>query len=278
MILNDYLNTLDYSKKELKSLLQNGKVYYHGVPTADDRREIDPQFVELRPRGPRITPGRDPAIVFKDNTLVVVYKPAGYLSVRAAGRHKDPNIMGFVHRICGNAFPVHRLDEDTSGLMLVALTESAQSDLKAQLEARTIERIYLTIAAGRLSEAMTVDSILTRNRGDGRRGTTDRERSHQDKRAISHFTPLENLHKATLIQAKLQTGRTHQIRIHLSENELPVLGDQLYSPPKVQKLAPRLALHAHTLTFSHPKTAQKLSFTAPLADDLERLRRQLARR
>ena len=275
MILADHLIALGQSKKEIKSLLQNGKVYYHGVPTADDRREVDPLKVEIRPRGPRMTPGRDPVIVYKDTAIAVVYKPAAYLSVRAPGRHKDPNIMGFVHRICGNALPVHRLDEDTSGLMLVALTETSQQHLKTQLEARTVERIYLTIASGHLSEAMTVDSILTRNRGDGRRGTTDRKRTEYDKRAISHFHPEEHLRKATLIQAKLQTGRTHQIRIHLSESKHPVLGDTLYAPLKIQHRAPRLALHAHTLGFEHPKTGQRMRYIAPLADDLERLRRRL---
>ncbi|MGC6507389.1 MAG: RluA family pseudouridine synthase [Myxococcota bacterium] len=275
MILAEHLSALGHSKKELKSLLQNGKVYHHGVPTSDDRREVDPDKIEIRPRGPRLTPGRDPVIVYKDKSVAVVYKPAAYLSVRAPGRHKDPNIMGFVHRICGNALPVHRLDEDTSGLMLVALTETSQQHLKTQLEARTVERIYLTLASGHLSEAMTVDSILTRNRGDGRRGTADRIRSQYDKRAVSHFTPIEHLKKATLIQAKLETGRTHQIRIHLSENKHPVLGDSLYAPPKIQHLAPRLALHAHSIGFEHPSTGKIMSFVAPLADDLERLRRRL---
>lgn len=275
MILADHLSALGHTKKHAKSLLQNGKVYHNGVPTADDRREIEPEHIDIRPRAPRLTPGRDPVILFKDKHLAVVYKPARYLSVRAPHRHREPNIMGFVHRICGEAFAVHRLDEDTSGLMMVALSESCQLALKSQLEERSISRIYLTIASGRLRSPIKIESMLTRNRGDGRRGSAGERHQEGSQRAVSFFEPVEELKGATLIQARLETGRTHQIRIHLSEKKHPVLGDSLYAPIKIRARAPRLALHAHTLGFEHPYSKRKMTFTAPLADDLERLRRRL---
>ena len=119
--IQDILTQLGHSKKHSKSLLSTGKVFFQGLPVGDGRRKAKESEVEVRPNAPRLRPGRDPVLLHRDSEFVVVYKPAGYLSVRAPHRHRDPNIMGFVHRLCGEAFPVHRLDEDTSGLMLVAL-------------------------------------------------------------------------------------------------------------------------------------------------------------
>jgi 23S rRNA pseudouridine1911/1915/1917 synthase len=271
ILLVEHLNTLKYTSKEIKSLLKTGKVYFHGVPTADGRRIIDPRFIEIRPRAPRVTVGRDPVIIHKDTGFVVVYKPARYLSVPAPHRHKDPNILSFVNRLFKGAFAVHRLDEDTSGLMLVATKESTQKALKAQLEERNIQRQYLAIASGHMKKPQTIDTILTRDRGDGRRGV-----GAVGQRAISHFTPIEKLKGACVIQAQLDTGRTHQIRIHLSEHLHPILGDTLYSPFKIQRRAPRLALHACSLKLDHPHSGKSCQFKAPLADDLERLRRKLS--
>ena len=133
--IQDILKEQGHSNKQIKSLLDTGKVFLQGMPTADGRRDVKAKDVEVRPNAPRLRPGRDPVLLFRDPDFAVVYKPAGYLSVRAANRHRDPNIMGFVHRLCGEALPVHRLDEETSGLMLVALTDLVKRKLKEQLEA-----------------------------------------------------------------------------------------------------------------------------------------------
>ena len=273
MTLIEHIIQAGHTKKQAQQLLKSGKVFFHGVPTADAKREIDPLQVQILPRAPKMVPGRDPAIVHKDKGFVVVYKPFGYLSVRAAHRHKDPTIMGFVHRICKQAHAVHRLDEDTSGLMLVATDEVTQEKLKNQLEKREVSRVYLALASGHIKEAFTAKSTLVRNRGDGKRGS--RNQSSEGKHAVTHITPLTRLKGATLVRAELETGRTHQIRIHLSEHRHPVLGDTLYAPKSIQGKSNRLALHAHTLSFSHPHTGAPMSFTAPLADDLEQLRRGL---
>lgn len=274
--VKEHLRELGYSNKKIASLLQTGKVFYQGVPTADHQRMIVPDEVVIRERAPRITVGRDPVLVHKDDGFVVVYKPAGYLSVRAPYRHRDPNILGFVYSLFGEAHAVHRLDEDTSGLMLVATKETVQKKLKQQLEQRQIERKYIAICGGYIQKAMIVDSILVRNRGDGKRGSR-KNTSTEGQRAISHFTPLQRLHKATLLEARLETGRTHQIRIHLSEQNHAVLGDKLYGSRHTKNKSSRLALHACSLVLEHPKSEKELRFTAPLADDLERLRRKLSR-
>ena len=170
-IITKILGEQGYSAKTIKSLLNTGKVFIQGMPTADGRRDAKPTEIEVRPNAPRLKPGRDPVILYRDSDLVVVYKPAGLLSVRAAGRHQDRNMMGFVYKICGDAYPVHRLDEDTSGLMLVALTEFAQQHLKTQLESRTISRRYWAIISGHWTKKKTIDTVLHRDRGDGLRGT-----------------------------------------------------------------------------------------------------------
>ena len=273
MTLIEHLISLGNSKKEVQQYLKNGKVFLCGIPTSDGKRIIEPKDVSIRIRAPKMVPGRDPAIIHKDNGFVVVYKPAHFLSVRAARRHKEPTITGFVHRICKAAYAVHSLDEDTSGLMIVATDEKTQTIIKTALEKRRVTRIYLAIASGTIKSPFTAKSILVRNRGDGRRGS--KKNAEGGKHATTHITPVEKLNGATLVQAKLETGRTHQIRIHLNEHRHAVLGDHLYAPKTIQNKAKRLALHAHTLSFKHPHTGAKLSFTAPLADDLEQLRRGL---
>ncbi len=273
--IKNILQAQGHSSKKIKSLLQTGKVFLQGMPTADGRREAKVAEVKVVENAPRLRPGRDPVLLHRDEDFVVVYKPAGYLSVRAANRHQDPNMMGFVFKLCGNALPVHRLDEDTSGLMLVALTEYGQRRLKKQLEERTVSRRYWALISGHWTKKKTIDTVLHRNRGDGLRGT----RTHaadKGQRAITHIQPLEKLSGATMVQCVLETGRTHQIRIHLSEAKHPVLGDTLYGSERMRERAPRLALHAYSLSFEHPRTKEQKLFRIPLADDLEKLRRTLA--
>ena len=278
MIIKEYLQTKGYSNKEIKSLLETGKIFLQGLPISDGRREAKEKDIEIRPRAPKMKPGRDPVLLHRGDGFVVCYKPAGYLSVRAPNRHKDSNMMGFVYALFGEAHAVHRLDEETSGLMLVALNEQTQIRLKEQLERREIKRYYWAIGSGHLSKAMKIETYILRNRGDGKRGSIKgNSRKQEDgQHAVSHFKPIEKLNGATLIQCQLETGRTHQIRIHLSENRHPILGERLYSSPRVAKRSARLALHAYSLSFQDPSTGESLLFRVPLPDDLEKLRRQLA--
>lgn len=277
MNIKEILKSKGYSNKECKSLLETGKIFLQGLPVADGRREAKEKDLEIRPRAPKMKPGRDPVLMHRGEGYVVVYKPAGYLSVRAKNRHKDPNMMGFVYSLLGEAHAIHRLDEETSGLMLVATDEQTQEQLKKQLEAREIERRYWAFASGHVTKKMTVDNILTRNRGDGKRGVAKTSQQRKDGiQAISHFSPKEKLNGATMVECQLETGRTHQIRIHLADKAHPILGEMLYSSPRVAERAPRLALHAFSLSFTDPKTAETVLFRIPLPDDLEKLRRTLS--
>lgn len=275
--LIDHLLDLGQTRRKARDLLNSGKVFLRGMPTADEGREVDPAEVSVRPAAPRIKPGRDLAILHRDEHLAVVFKPSGMLAVPALGRRGTPVVTVAVARLLGAAFAVHRIDEPTSGIMLVALTEPCQTACKELFADHRIERRYLAIVAGLFpSEPCTVHNFIVRDRGDGLRGGTQDENAG-GREAITHLRLVERLGpRASLVEARLETGRTHQVRIHLAERRHAILGDELYGSTGVARAARRLALHASFIGFRHPVTGEELSFDAPLADDLERLRRKLA--
>jgi 23S rRNA pseudouridine1911/1915/1917 synthase len=166
---------------------------------------------------------------------------------------------------------VQRLDKETSGLVVFARTVEAERGLGAQFKAHTVTRRYLAVVPGRV-QPQTVRSFLVRDRGDGRRGSGPS--SESGKEAITHIAVQEKLPAYTLLSCKLQTGRTHQIRIHLAELGHPVCGDAVYRgkvglPPIADTSgAPRLALHATELGFTHPVRGEALHWEMPLPDDL----------
>ena len=284
--LIDHLHALGMSNREARDALNSGKVYYYDAPTGDAARLIDPAKVQVRMSAKRIILGRDFVVLHKDPSLAVVWKPSGLLSIGARGRAKDPNLISLMARLYKEAHPVHRLDEGTSGLMMVALESKAQKLLKEMFFEHSIDRRYLAIVRHPFPKVeKTYDSIFYRNRGDGKRGSLSGEDSDGDepdgedqegKHAVTHVRLLETLkHDASLVEARLETGRTHQVRIHLAEAGYPILGDGLYGGQGIARASRRIALHSTYLGFKHPITGQRMTFEAPLADDLEQLRRYL---
>jgi 23S rRNA pseudouridine1911/1915/1917 synthase len=273
--LLDHLRRKGLQGRALRKALETGKVRVHDVPTADGGRWVDPKSVRIWAQAPRLVVGRDPALIFKDSHLAVVWKPANWLSVAAPRRGQENNLVSWAARLLGRALPVHRLDEGTSGLMLVARTPQAQVATKGLFARHEIDRRYLALVNGTFqSEPLVHRSALVRDRGDGRRGSGQ---GPDAKSAETHFSlKMVLVQRASLVEAVLQTGRTHQVRIHLAELGHAVLGDALYARKGVARRCRRLALHAAVLGFRHPMTGKKLRFEAPLADDLERLRRHLA--
>jgi 23S rRNA pseudouridine1911/1915/1917 synthase len=171
--------------------------------------------------------------------------------------------------------PVHRLDRDTSGLMLFARTAAAEQKLIFMFARHDVQRAYLAVVHGRV-EARTIDTYFVRDRGDGLRGSTPLgESAAEAQRAITHVRPLEHLPHYTILECRLETGRTHQIRIHLSEIGHPLCGEKTYThapgkPPHADtSAAPRQALHAAEIVFHHPITGQPLRFRMPLPADLK---------
>jgi 23S rRNA pseudouridine1911/1915/1917 synthase len=272
-----------------------------GRVTVDGERCLDPaaripagSVVVVDERAPKLHRGAlaPDAIVHADRDLVVVNKPAGMLSVADVEGNKDTladHTRTLLRKMGGRELDaplgiVHRLDRDTSGLMVFARTASAKQRLAAYFEAHEIERVYHGIAHG-VVPAKRMETFLLLDRGDGLRGSHGhfrRERGdppREARQAITHIAPLEPLAGATLVECRLETGRQHQIRIHLSELGHPLLGERVYIRdylgPRIE--APRVMLHARVLAFAHPGTARQLSFeTEPPADfvaALEALRR-----
>jgi len=273
--LRAILRELGLSNAQIKQAAARGKIRLRGVPTADMARLVHTNDVSYVPDAPKLIPGRDLAVLFRDKDLAIVWKPSGWLSVKAAGRSADIDVVSYVAKLFEQSFVVHRLDEETSGVMMVALNESTQTKIKALLEKHDVERKYLALVEGRPGPTeWSMDTMLVRNRGGGLRGSGS---GKDAKRARTHFVVLERFaSNAALVQATLETGRTHQVRIHLAESGHPVLGDRLYGNKSSARRSPRVALHAAWLGFVHPRSAEKKTFDIPLADDLERLRRELA--
>jgi 23S rRNA pseudouridine1911/1915/1917 synthase len=173
---------------------------------------------------------------------------------------------------------VHRLDKETSGLMVFARTVVAERGLGSQFKAHTVVRRYLAIVHGTLA-SQRIASCLVRDRGDGRRGSTSIP--GQGKEAVTHIECIERLPGYTLVSCRLETGRTHQIRIHVAELGHPVCGEKVYGGrigvPASEDMsgAPRLALHALELGFIHPVSGEKMHWSMPLPPDLQRFLTQL---
>ncbi|HTL32615.1 MAG TPA: RluA family pseudouridine synthase [Kofleriaceae bacterium] len=259
-----------------KRHVSSGKVSVDGtVVTEIDHRLTAGQRVELKMSAPRPRdPEREGDLVFDDAHVVVIDKPAGISSVpyeeRETGTAMDL-IRGAWRRMGKPATSValhvvHRIDRATSGLLAFAKTKRAEVGLAAQLRAHTMERRYMCVANGVVREGR-IESQLVTDRGDGIRGSTSDP--NRGKRAITHVRVVEALRGATLCEIQLETGKTHQIRIHLAESGHPLVGETVYirdfrgTPIE----SPRLLLHAATLGFVHPITNERVSLSSPLPAD-----------
>ncbi len=247
-------------KRNVRALCAEGRVWLDSTPVADLGRVVDGVHLRVERERPRHSPGRDAAIVSRDEHLAVVYKPSGMLSVPAPGR-REPSVVKQVERWLGRAFTVHRIDEGTSGLMLVALDEPTQLAVKSLLEVHDVERRYLALVRGRVPwSERRVDNLLVENRGDGRRGS-----GPGGKPARTTFRRVDTTRDVSVVEARLETGRTHQVRIHLAELGFPILGDAVYDGASFS----RLALHAHVLGFKLPG-GDTYHHVSPLPDELWR--------
>ena len=259
-----------------KRHVASGKVFVDGERvTAIDHRLAIGQQVELRMAAPRPRdPEREGVLVYDDAHVVVIDKPSGISSVpyeeRETGTAMDL-IRGAWRRMGKPATSVplhvvHRIDRATSGLLAFAKTKRAEIGLAAQLRAHTMERQYVCVAHGVVA-AGRIESMLITDRGDGLRGSTSH--ANQGKRAVTHVSVERALRGATLCAIRLETGKTHQIRIHLAESGHPLVGETVYIRDYAHALidSPRLMLHAATLGFIHPITGERVSLSAPRPPD-----------
>jgi 23S rRNA pseudouridine1911/1915/1917 synthase len=212
----------------------------------------------------------EPRIVHRDEFLAVVEKPAG-LVVHPAPSHVGPTLVDQLAEILGGGGDpsrpgiVHRLDKDTSGLLVVARDDQTHAALQQLVREREVERVYLALAGGRLaSRTGTIDAPIGRSARQRHRMAVSGAASRQ---ARTHFTVLELLPRETYLEARLETGRTHQIRAHFAAIGHPLSGDSTYGGAARYGLR-RQFLHAHRLAFRHPRTGARLEFTSPLPGDL----------
>jgi 23S rRNA pseudouridine1911/1915/1917 synthase len=209
-------------------------------------------------------------VVHLDEALAVVDKPAG-LVVHPAPSHSGPTLVDELADILGGGEDperpgiVHRLDKGTSGLLVVARSDAAHAALQAQVQRREVERIYLALAGGRLaSRTGTIDAPIGRAQRRRHRMAVSGAASRQ---ARTHFEVLELLPRESYLEAKLETGRTHQIRAHFAAIGHPLTGDVTYGGALRYDLQ-RQFLHAHRLAFDHPLSGARLAFESPLPEDL----------
>ncbi len=294
LALDAYVRTkFELSWGKARSLIETGKVFVDGeavlVATTYVRggSEVELRMSARRPRPE--TDLADDAIVFVDGHVVVVKKPAGistipfdedeegtldarvraYLARKTKG---DPRSAGRP-----SLGIVHRIDKETSGLVVFTRTWLAKEKLSSQFRAHTVHRRYLAIVHGAPKDA-TIETHLVADRGDGLRGSLEalnargRHRPNEKgERAVTHVRVIERLGPATLVECRLETGKTHQIRIHLSESGHPLVGERVY----IRQFAgtpipaPRLMLHATELGFVHPATSEDVRFTEALPSDME---------
>jgi 23S rRNA pseudouridine1911/1915/1917 synthase len=209
-------------------------------------------------------------IVHLDDAVAVIEKPPG-LVVHPAPSYRHETLVDLLEEIAGGGASgrpgiVHRLDRDTSGLMLMARDEESHRDLAAQVKAREVVREYTALVEGHLdSRSGTIDAPLGRHR---RRRTRMAVRGTASREAKTHFETLETLPADTLVLARLETGRTHQIRVHFAAIDHPVAGDPEYGSRGRHGLE-RQFLHASRLTFRHPQTGEQMTFNSELPEDLQ---------
>jgi 23S rRNA pseudouridine1911/1915/1917 synthase len=259
-----------------KRQIATGKVFVDGACVTEvDHRLAAGQAVELRQGAPRPRdPMREGVLVHDDPHVVVIDKPSGVNSVpyedRETGTAMD--LIRGAWRRAGKPSTtialhiVHRIDRATSGLLMFAKSKKAELGLAAQLRAHAMTRQYVCVAHGAV-KSQRIESFLVEDRGDGMRGSTARH--DQGKRAVTHVEAQQALLHSTLCAVQLETGKTHQIRIHLSEAGHPLVGEQVYIRDFTGSVltSARLMLHARTLGFDHPITGARIELTSPLPPD-----------
>ncbi len=259
-----------------KRQIASGKVFVDGACVTEiDHRLVVGQAIELRSHARRpLDPAREGVLVYDDAHVVVIDKPAGVNSVpyedRETGTAMDL-IRGAWRRAGKPATTialhvVHRIDRATSGLLMFAKSKKAELGLAAQLRAHAMERTYVCVAHGAVT-SRRIESFLVEDRGDGIRGSTTR--LEQGKRAVTHVEARQALLHSTLCQVQLETGKTHQIRIHLSEAGHPLVGEPVYVRDYTGPVltSARMMLHAATLGFEHPVTGERIALASPLPPD-----------
>ncbi len=278
----------DYSRSRLTNWIKDGDVMVNDKPAQPKAKMIGGEFITVTVRPSEenlafIPEAMDLDIVYEDDTVIVINKPAGLVVHPAAGNWTGTLLNGLLAHCpelsqVPRAGIVHRLDKETSGLMVVAKNLPAQNSLVQQLQARTVKRIYRAVANGVVPFDGKIDTLIGRDPHNRLKMAVVK---YGGKPAVTHVKVLERYLSHSYIECALETGRTHQIRVHMREANHPLAADPVYGNPRhpcsegvkeaVKALGMRQALHAYRLSFIHPKTNETVSFEAPLPDDIYHL-------
>ena len=283
----------DYSRSKLQTWVKAGRVQVNGLTLKPKDKLLGGETIALDAEAEIVVIAEPESIpldiIFEDESILIVNKPAGLVVHPAVGNWNGTLLNALLNHDANletlpRAGIVHRIDKETSGLLMIAKTLQAHNSLTQQLQDRDITREYLAITRGRMTAGGTVDEPIGRH-------PTDRKRyavRENGKVAVTHYRVGQRFTRHTLVQVKLETGRTHQIRVHMAHIRFPLLGDQIYGgrfqmPPdcserleKELRSFKRQALHAAKLGLQHPVTDEYCEWEQPLPDDMTRLLEALA--
>jgi len=267
-----------YSRTRLQAWLRESRILLDGRPAAARHAVIGGEQVRLA--APALPDAAAPqaediplAIVYEDADLLVIDKPAGLVVHPGAGVHRGTllnALLAHAPQLAGlpRAGIVHRLDRDTSGLLVVAKTLEAQTALARQLAERSMRRVYLAVVHGAPGVGGTIDQPIGRDT----RSRTRMAVTRRGREARTRYQVVERFAGAALVECRLETGRTHQIRVHLQHLGHPIVGDPVYRRGASARLSfSRQALHARELSLVHPRSSKSMTWRAPLPADMKRL-------
>ncbi|MEE9524240.1 MAG: RluA family pseudouridine synthase [Thermodesulfovibrionales bacterium] len=275
------------TRSQVQKMIEIGNITIAGFPVKKKHKVKQGEIITIKPlpeHSEVLIPQKiSLEVIHEDNHLIVIDKSPGLVMYPALGHSRNTLMNALANRcdklatIGGPLRPgvVHRLDKDTSGLVVVALTDEAYYSLQKEFKERTIEREYLAIVHGTFKKSPgEIDAPIGRAVSDRKRMST---KTRHGKEAITFYKVISSFTNSSLIQARLATGRTHQIRVHFASQGHPVLGDKTYGRKTHIKIGNRTIivtrqmLHAHTLGFTHPATARKMSFSSPMPEDMRRI-------
>ena len=278
----------DITRSYLQKLLKDGSVQMNGKPVKTSTKTVAGAVIELtipEPEEPEILPEDIPLdILYEDSDVILINKPKDMVVHPAAGHYTGTLVNALMYHCKGDLSGingvlrpgiVHRIDKDTTGVLIICKNDKAHNALAEQLKEHSITRKYRAIVCGNLKEDEgTVDAPLGRHPQDRKKMAIVRTGG---KRAVTHYRVLERFGNYTYIECQLETGRTHQIRVHMASLGHPLLGDEVYGRVKSPFKLEGQTLHAMVLGFIHPTTGEYMEFEAPLPEYFEKLLGKLRR-
>lgn len=272
---------LEVTRSNMQKLLEEGRAV-KGTKVLKSNYKVkkgDEIIVTLpEPQPLDVQPENIPLdIIYEDDDVVVVNKARGMVVHPAAGNYSGTLVNALLYHcknlsgINGVIRPgiVHRLDKDTSGIMICAKNDATHISLSEQIQAKTAKRTYLAVVRGNVkTDSGVIETMIARDKNDRKKMAVVKE---DGRIAITEYKVLERFGKYTIVRCKLRTGRTHQIRVHMEYLGYPLVGDPKYSPMKTPFSIQGQALHSQTLEFTHPRTGERMCFEAPLPEDMHKI-------